>query len=162
VVPGNDPYSIQQGVPHSTPGGIEAYAALPMELGLNMAGSAPPPFDTLSELIAAVLDQVTAYVNPGVIGPFAGRFPNLSFPEKVAVFSIMESGLAGAEVAALVTPLLTFAGLMTYSEAPALNPLTGQLLMPPVGWAICSYDGISDGRKDFKGYYKGRRAARYL
>lgn len=158
VVPGGDPYSVQQGLTHATPGGVEAYAELPLEFGLNQ-GVAPPPFDTLSELIAFTLNSVTAYVNSAVTGPFASAFANLSFAEKAAVFQIMESGVAGAELVPLANSLLLYAGVMTYSEAPVLNPMTGELAMTPVGWILSSYDGVADGHADYQGYYRGRRAA---
>ncbi len=159
VVPGNDPYSVQQGHTHALPGGIEAYAALPLEYGLNLAGAVDAPFETLSELIAFLLNQVAPYVNPAPVGPFSAPFANLSFLEKTVVFSMIEGGALGPEAAALPGALITYAGLLSYSEAPVLDPATGQLAMTPVGWTISSYDGVSDGRKDFKGYYRGRRAA---
>lgn len=158
VVPGGDAYSVQQGLTHATPGGVESYAVLPLEYGLNQ-GAAPPPFESLSELIAYTLNTLTGYVNPAVTGPFASAFANLSFAEKAAVFQIMESGAAGAELVPLANSLLLYAGLMTYSEAPVLNPVTGELMGTPVGWTISSYDGIADGHADYQGYYRGRRAA---
>jgi TAT (twin-arginine translocation) pathway signal sequence len=158
VVPGSDGYSQQQGLTHPTPGGVEANAVLPLTYGLNGAGLAPPPFDTLSELAAGVLEQVTGFVNPAPQGPYLSAFANLSFAEKGAVFSIMESGAAGPAVPALASSLLLYAALMSYSEAGVLNPMTGTLVAPPVGWAICDYQGISDGRVDYQGYYRERRS----
>ena len=159
VVPGNDPFSVKQGVTHSLPGGVEAYAVLPLEFGLNLAGSSPDPaFDTLSEFIAAMLIGTTGQLFPEVTGsteaPYSS-FSNLNFTQKTILFSALESSPA----APLVGALLTYAALMTYSEAPVLDPATGQLVASPVGWAISSYEGVSDGRKDFKGYYRGLRAA---
>ncbi len=160
VVPGGDSYSVQQGLTHATPGGVEAYAELPLEFGLNVAGLAPPPFDTLSELVAYVLGSVTPYVNPAPSGPFSSPFANLSFAEKAAVFSIMESGMAGAELVPLANSLMVYAGLMSFSEAGVLNPYTRELMATPVGWTISSYGGISDGHKEMKGYFRGRRRAK--
>jgi len=158
VVPGGDPYSVQQGVTHSTPGGVEAYALLPLQYGLDQ-GVAPPPFDSLSELVAFTLDSIAANVHPGIAGPFPSAFANLSFMEKAAVFQLMESGALGAELVALANSLLLYAALMTYSEAPMLNPATGELAGTPVGWVISSYDGVSDGHADYQGYYRGVRIA---
>jgi hypothetical protein len=93
------------------------------------------------------------------VGPFTSPFANLSYAEKVTVFSILESGGAGADVPPLVNALLVYAGLMTYSEAGVLDPSTGMLVAPPVGWSISSYGGVSDGHADFQGYYRNRRAA---
>ncbi|MCG8440121.1 MAG: twin-arginine translocation signal domain-containing protein [Pseudomonadales bacterium] len=160
VVPGGDPFSVQQQLTDEQPGGVEANAQLPLEFGLNTAGLAPPPFDSLSELITFALDNVTGFINPDVTGPFNARFANLSWNEKVAVFSAMESGLAGAELITLANALLLYSGLMAYSEAGVLNPLTGELLAHPVGWSISGYGGISVGHKDYQGYYRGRRHAR--
>lgn len=158
VVPGGDPYSVQQGLTHPTPGGVEAYALLPLEYGLNQ-GAAPPPFDTLSELVAFTLDNIAANVHPGITGPFQSMFANLSYMEKAAVFQLMESGALGAELVALANSLLLYAALMTYSEAPVLNPATGELVATPVGWVISAYDGVSDGHADYQGYYRGVRIA---
>lgn len=159
VVPGGDPYSVQQQLTDDQPGGVEANAQLPLEFGLNTAGLAPPPFDSLSELITFALDNVTGFINPDVTGPFSARFANLSWNEKVGVFSAMESGLAGAELVTLANALLLYTGLVSYSEAGVLNPLTGELIAEPVGWTISGYDGISVGRAEYKGYYRNQRFA---
>ena len=159
VVPGADPYSVQQQLTDDQPGGVEANAQLPLEFGLNTAGLAPPPFDSLSELISFALDNVTDFINPTVTGPFSARFANLTWNEKVAVFSAMESGLAGAELITLANALLLYSGLVSYSEAGVLNPLTGELIAEPVGWQISDYKGISVGRDDYQGYYRNQRFA---
>src|SRR5262245_56575050 len=46
VVPGPDAYSAQQGLTRTELGGVDANAAIPLMYGLNVAGLAPPPFDT--------------------------------------------------------------------------------------------------------------------
>ncbi|MCK0153470.1 hypothetical protein MWU49_07140 [Alcanivorax sp. S6407] len=138
---------------------MEANGQLPLEFGLNTAGLAPPPFDSLSELITFALDNVTGFINPAPTGPFAGRFANLTWNEKVAVFSAMESGLAGPEMVTLANALLLYTGLVSYSDAGVLNPLTGELIAEPVGWQISGYEGVSVGRNDYQGYYRGQRRA---
>ncbi len=160
VVPGADPYSVQQGVTRSEPGAIEANATIPLLYGLNIAGLAPPPFDTLSELIAFLLNNIASSIAPSVSGPFSSSFANLSFAQKAMVFSVMESGAAGPGLGPIVNSLLLYSGLMAYSEAGVLDPSTRTLVATPVGWTISSYGGVSDGHKDFQGYYKGNRTAR--
>ncbi|HVK98277.1 MAG TPA: hypothetical protein VM553_00620 [Dongiaceae bacterium] len=159
TVPGGDPYSVQQGQTHSQPGAIEANATLPLMFGLNSGGLAPPPFDTLSELIAFLLNNIASSLNPSVNGPFSSPFANLSFAEKAVVFQLMESGAAGPGLGPVANSLLLYAGLMAYSEAGVLDPATGTLVATPVGWTISGYRGISDGHRDYKGYYNGRRVA---
>lgn len=160
VVPGQDPHSVQQGVTDSRPGGLDANAYLPLRFGLDQAAAAPAPFSSLSELIAVTLDQITPAVNPAPEGPFVSAFANLSFPEKAAVFSIMDSGVLDPALVPLANSLLVYTGLMVYSEAGFFDPSSGQLIADPVGWAISQYEGVSDGRKDYKGYFHGRRTAR--
>lgn len=159
VVPGGDPYSVQQGLTHPQPGAIEANATLPLMFGLNAGGLAPPPFDTLSELIAFLLNNIASALNPTVSGPFSSPFANLSFPEKAVVFQLMESGAAGPGLGPIANSLMLYAGLMAYSEAGVLDPTTGTLVATPVGWTISGYGGISDGHRDHQGYYQGRRVA---
>jgi len=158
VVPGADPYSVQQGVTRPEPGAIEANATFPLMFGLNTAGLAPDGFSSLSELIAFLLNNVASTINPSVSGPFQSSFANLSFAEKGIVFNLMESGAVMPGLAPLVNSLLLYAGLMTYSEAGFFDPNSGTLVAPPVGWAIAGYSGVSDGRKEYKGYYRGIRA----
>jgi hypothetical protein len=156
VVPGPDPYSVQQGVTTREPGGIDANTTPPLILGLNIAGLAPPPFDTLSELVAFVLNNVAMAVNPAPVGPFTSPFANLSFGEKVTAFAIMEGGLAGEELKPLAGVLPVLTAFTAYSEAGVFDPVTRSLAATPVGWTISGYDGVSDGHDDFKGYFEHR------
>lgn len=160
VVPGADAYSVQQGLIHGQPGAVEANATLPLMFGLNAGGIAPPPFDSLSEMISALLNNVAMAVHPNGSGPFQSAFANLTFAEKAVVFNLMESGAIGPGLDAVANSLILYAGLMAYSEAGALDPFTLTLLAPPVGWQLAGYGGVSDGHKDFQGYYQGRRFAR--
>jgi hypothetical protein len=159
IVPGPDAFSVQQGVATPEPGGIDANATPALTFGLNQAGLAPPPFDNLSELVAFVLNSVSAFVNPAPVGPFSSPFANLTFGEKAAVFQIMESGLAGPDLVPLGGVLPLFTAFTAYSEAGVFDPFTRTLVATPVGWTISNYDGVADGRSDFQGYYKNRRKA---
>jgi len=165
VVPGGDAFSLQQQLTHATPGGVEAGATLPLIFGLNVAAPAPPGFASLSEALTYILNTVAGFIpsqadaNPAMTSAFS----KLTFAEKTMLFTMMDdpdptSPLQGQFVG-LSGPLIIFAGMMTYSEAPVLNPMTGELVTTPVGWTISSYEGVSNGRRDFQGYYKGRRAA---
>lgn len=157
IVPGPDAYSVQQGVTTPEPGGIDANTTPPLIFGINIAGLAPPPFDTLSELVAFVLNNVAAAVNPAPVGPFGSAFANLSFGEKVTAFAVMEAGLAGEELKPLAGILPTLTAFTAYSEAGVFDPFTRTLAATPVGWTISGYDGVSDGHADFKGYFQDRR-----
>jgi hypothetical protein len=166
VVPGGDEFSAHQfGVdpdPNATPGGVAAGAAIPLIFGLNAAAPPPQGFNSLSEALAGIVNLLASNIlDPAQPQPFASPFANLSFAQKTFLFTEMDNpnGVFEDRFLGLSAPLITFAGMMSYSEAPVLDPVTGQLLAPPVGWAICSYDGVSDGRKDFKGYYRGVRRA---
>jgi len=155
VVPGQDPYSAQQGLPSDTPGGVEANAVFPLIPALNQAGLPPPGFASLAELIAFLLDTVSGYVDPAPNGPFESNFANLAYAEKAMVFAIMESGAAGPGIAPLVNPLLFFAGFMAYSDTPVIDPSTGTPVSTPIGWTLSNHEGVFDGRADFLGYYLG-------
>ena len=157
IVPGPDAYSVQQGVTTPEPGGIDANTTPPLIFGLNIAGLVPPPFETLSELVAFILNNVALAVNPAPVGPFGSAFANFTFGEKVTAFAIMEAGLAGEELKPLAGILPTLTAFTAYSEAGVFNPFTRTLVATPVGWTISGYDGVSDGHADFKGYFQDRR-----
>jgi hypothetical protein len=120
---------------------------------------APPPFPGFGSLVAFILNQMAQAVNPAVVGPFDAPFANLAFPEKVTVFAILESGLAGLELVPLAGVLPIFVAFVAYSEAGLLNPDHCTLDGVPVGWVISGYDGVADGRNAFLGYYQNRRRA---
>jgi peptidoglycan hydrolase-like protein with peptidoglycan-binding domain len=157
IVPGPDAYSVHQDVSTSEPGGIDANTTAALIFGLNQVGLAPPPFDTLSELVAYILNNVALAVNPAPIGPFVAPFANLKFPEKVSAFYAMESGLAGAEVIPLAGVLPVLTAFTAYSEAGVFDPFTRTLVATPVGWTISNYGGVSDGHDDLKGYFQNRK-----
>lgn len=157
IVPGPDAYSVHQDVSTSEPGGFDANTTPALIFGLNLAGLAPPPFDTLSELVAYILNNVALAVNPAPIGPFTAPFANLKFSEKVSAFYAMEGGLAGPEVVPLAGVLPVLTAFTAYSEAGVFDPFTRTLVAAPVGWTISNYGGVSDGHDDLKGYFQNRK-----
>ena len=107
-------------------------------------------------LVAFILNNVGQAVNPAATGPFDSHFANLSFGEKAAVFAVMESGQAGAELIPLGGALPWLTGFIAYSEAGLLAPDFCTLSGVPVGWANSGYTGPADGHDDFQGYFEGR------
>jgi hypothetical protein len=61
VVPGADPYSIQQGVHTQEPGGLEAGAVVPLRLALDEAAPFAPGF---SAVVVSILNEVAQLVHP--------------------------------------------------------------------------------------------------
>lgn len=129
----------------------------PLIFTLNLVGLAPPPFSGLSDLVAYLLNNVALAVNPAPTGPFASPFANLSFSEKVAVFGAIESGAAGPEAIPLAGVLPVFVAFTVYSEAGVFDPGTRAPVARAVGWTISNYEGIADGRNEFRGYFQNRR-----
>jgi hypothetical protein len=153
VVPGADPYSFQQGVWTTEPGGVEASGAGPLLSALDAAVPFVPSF---SATVAAILNDTAQQVQPGVNGPFQSAFANLAFPRKGLVFSILE----GVEpLKGLVGVLPALAAFLAYSEVRVFDPETRALAGRPVGWTLTGYEGTADGRDAFKGYFQHRRVA---
>jgi hypothetical protein len=152
VVPGSDPYSEHQGVSTAEPGGADAGITDVLIASMDQAAPFRPDF---SAALAGILNGVAQAVNPSASGPFSAPFANLSFPEKVAVFAYLEGGdpalrpLAGA--------LPQFVGFLVYSEAGVFDPDERTLSGTPLGWTLSNYEGVADGRDEFKGYYQNRR-----
>lgn len=153
IVPGADPYSVQQGVHTAEPGGLEAAGVAPLISALDAAAPVP----AFSAIVAAILNDVAQAIHPGVAGPFLSAFANLAFAEKAVVFSILESleplkGLAG------VLPGLV--AYLAYSEVGVFDPSTRTLTGRPVGWTLSNYEGVANGRDAFEGYFQHRRSVR--
>ena len=116
---------------------------------------AAPFVPNFSVQVAGILNAVAQEVNTSASGRFSAPFANLSFPEKVAVFAYLEGGdpalrpLAGA--------LPQFVGFLVYSEAGVFDPDERTLSGTPLGWTLSNYEGVADGRDEFKGYYQDRR-----
>jgi hypothetical protein len=151
VVPGPDAYSVAQGVSTSEPGGVDAGGVVVFIPTLD--GSTPfvPAF---SATVAGALNGLAQSVNAATTGPFLSPFARLSFAEKAAVFQIMD---ATDSLKLLGGLLPLFAAFFTYSEAGAFDPATRSLTGQPVGWSISSYQGVSDGRDELRGYFPEHR-----
>lgn len=156
VVPGNDPFSTQQGLSTPEPGGVGANVTLILIGALDQLVPFPPNF---SGIVAGALNGVAQAVHPGITGPFASPFANLSFGEKAVVFQLMEGGQIDPTLVPLASALLQFVGFLAYSEAGAIDFSTGTLTGTPLGWTLTGYKGVTDGTDEFKGYYQNRRNA---
>jgi hypothetical protein len=158
VVPGpeSDPYSAHQGVSAAKPGGVDAGITDVLMASVDQAAPFLPNF---SVQLAGILNNVAQAVNPSASGPFSAPFANLSFPEKVKVFAFLEGGVVPElrPFAPLAGVLPQFVAFLVYSEAGVFDPNTRTLTGPPLGWDLSEYEGIADGRNEFKGYYQDRR-----
>jgi hypothetical protein len=47
---------------------------------------------------------------------------------------------------------------LCYSEGSAYDPQTQTLTGEPLGWQLCQYQGVADGRAEFRGYFQNRRS----
>jgi hypothetical protein len=151
VVPGTDAYSHAQGVSSADPGGVDAGAT---DALLATVDATTPHLPGFSAFVAAVLNDLANAVHPGISGPFGSSFANLSFAEKTAVFQIMD-GHPLLNVLAGVLP--GFVAFFVYSEAGTFDPATRSLTGRPLGWTLSNYEGVSDGRDEFRGYLHGRK-----
>jgi hypothetical protein len=97
---------------------------------------------------------VAQAVNPSASGNFSAPFANLSFLEKVAVFQALEGDPASRPLAGVLPQFVAF---LVYSEAGVFDPNSRTLTGKPLGWTLSSYEGVADGRDEFKGYYQNRR-----
>ncbi len=167
VVPGNDEYSRAQGVSTNEPGAVEAgavpgfIATLDDFVAAPLVGGETELTVPVSGAVATLLNEIATQVNPASArGSFPSPFARLSFEEKAEVFRRFESdpAFADTEFRFVAGILPGFAAFFTYCEAPAYEG--GRLTRTPVGWQLANYDGPSDGWNEFKGYYRGRRAAR--
>jgi len=151
VVPGPDVYSVHQGVSTVEPGGIDADITDTLIESLDQSVPFSPQF---SATVAAILNDVAQQIHAAASGPFSSLFARLSFPEKATVFAVMESidplrGLAG------VLPAVV--SFLAYSEAGVFDAHSRTLTGHPIGWTISNYEGVANGRNDFKGYFQNRR-----
>jgi hypothetical protein len=157
VVPGPDAYSVAQGESTAEPGGIDAGATPALIAGLNFAQWFNP---TAAEAVATLLNGVALAVNPNAAsGSFSSPFANLTFAEKAAVFAVLEGDAQFAPLRSLVGSLLALVAFLSYSEVGVFDPVTRTLVGQPVGWTLSSYDGVAEGRDEFRGYFENRRRA---
>jgi hypothetical protein len=152
VVPGNDPYSLAQGISASGPGAVAARAT---DGFIEVVDAiAPVTAAGNSATVAGVLNALATQLNTqnptsGFRSPFAG----LSFGRKRAVFASLERDPAEAfRYLAAVAPALI--ALLTYSEYGVLDRRTHRLRGTPVGWRISNYGGVADGHDELRGYYR--------
>jgi hypothetical protein len=150
-VPGPDPYSAHQGESTPEPGGLETGAGEGLFQGLNFANPFVP---NLADVVAALLNSTALAVNPAASGPFVAPFSNLSFADKARVFAALEGNPASAPLAGIL-PLVV--GFLAYAETAVFNPATRTISGRPIGWDLSSYSGVSNGRDEFRGYFRNRR-----
>ena len=142
-----------------TAGGIEAGATAALIRTLDRFLPGPLP---LSATAATILNETAATVEPASRrGKFASPFANLSFADKTKVFQTLE-GLAAESAGSirfLVGNLPDLVAFLAYSDAGSYDRKRARLRRRPAGWRLTRYAGIADGRKEFKGYWEGRKAA---
>lgn len=181
VVPGPDEYSVAQGQSSPTPGGIATggpatvIALFDGYVPLASTGANLPA----SGAVALLLNESALLVNlDSALGKFLSPFSNLSFDEKIEAMRLLdeqteaigsiELGPMKGEVGELGAGELRFvsgiligaAAFFSMVEGNAAGPEPGTLVSEPISWELTNYDGISEGRKEFKGYYQGRRKVR--
>jgi hypothetical protein len=159
VVPGRDRYSRAQGTRSKTPGGIEAGTTPTLTRTLDRFLPGPLPLSTTA---ATVLNEFAKQVDPASQrGKFSSPFANLSFAKKARVFQTVESlqGESGGPIRFLVGNLPDLVAFLAYSEAGVYDPKRKRLRRRPLGWRLTHYAGVADGRKELKGYWRGRKAA---
>ncbi len=153
VVPGNDRYSMAQGVSTTEPGGVAAGAVDALRSTLDVEGPGT------ADAAAVILNARAQGVAPGVgTRGFASAFAALSYARKDQVVrTLAQSHEATLRVLGSTVPAL--AVFLSYSEAGVLDRRTGRLRGVPVGWRITGYSGVADIRNEFRGYYGGHRTA---
>lgn len=146
IVPGRDRYSRAQGTKSRTPGGIEAGTTPALIRTLDRFLPGPLP---LSATAASILNEFAMQVAPVNRGfhPFASPFANLSAAQKAKVFQAAESLQAesAGSIRFLVGNLPDLVAFIAYGR--------------PLGKRLTSYAGVADGRKELKGYWRGRKVA---
>jgi hypothetical protein len=167
IIPGDDEYSVAQGVSTAEPGAVGAGAVPKTIEALDryvpaplVAGSSNLTIPA-SGGVASLLNAIALQVNPSAsAGGFASPFARLSFAEKGEVFRRFESDptLADTEFRFVAGILPGFIGFLGFSEAGVYE--NGKLSAVPVGWRLSNYGGPREGWKELKGYYRGRRRAR--
>ena len=159
ILPGRDRYSRAQGTKARRPGGIEAGATPALIRTLDRFLPGPLP---LSSTAATILNEFAKQVEPSSqSGKFASAFANLSATNKARVFQTVErlpTESAGS-IQFLVGNLPDLVGFLAYSEAGVWDAKRRRLRRRPVGWRLTRYTRVSNGRKEFKGYWQGRKAA---
>lgn len=151
--PGPDPFSLQQGESTPEPGAIETGAGEGLLQGLNAANPFAPD---LADIVAGIFNSTALAVNPGITGPFQAPFANLPFQQKGVVFAALEGNPATAQLVGVLPLVVSF---LTFAETAVFDPVTRTISDRPIGWDLCNYSGVSDGRDEFRGYFRNRRQA---
>jgi hypothetical protein len=113
VAPGDDGYSVAQGVSAPAPGGVDAGAADALIDAVDVSSPFTPQF---SAQVAALLNGVALAVNPGATtGVFASPFANLPFADKAIVLEFMDGNEA---YKVLSTALPAFVASYVYLASP--------------------------------------------
>jgi hypothetical protein len=149
VLPGSDAYSVAQGSSTVDRGGVDANV---MDVLISTLDELTPFVPSFSAQVAAVLNGLALSVNPSPGTTFQSPFANLPFAQKVAVFQIMD---ATDQFKPLVGVLAAFIAFLCYSEAGTFDSATRTITARPLGWDLCNYDGVADGRNEFRGYFRG-------
>jgi hypothetical protein len=149
ILPGSDAYSIAQGVSTTDLGGVDAGVT---DVFIATVDESTPFVPSFSAQVAAILNGLATNVNPGGGGTLASPFANLSFAQKAAVFQLMDATPA-LELLGGLLPL--FVAFFCYSEAGTFDPATRSLTGRPLGWTLCNYQGVADGRDELLGYLPG-------
>jgi hypothetical protein len=153
VVPGRDEFSIAQGERSPYPGGVEAGITNVFIESLNAVSPPPPPFPSVSDAVAAILNLVAAQANPA-----SGGFAGLAFADKISAFEILESD----PPAAALTSLPALVAFVAFSEAGVWDPVARSTTSRPIGWDLTGYPGVADGRDELVGYWQDRRRVETL
>lgn len=146
ILPGSDAYSMAQGVSTTDKGGVDAGVT---DVLVRTIDESTPFSPSFSVQVAAILNGLAQTLNPGGGGPLSSPFANLSFAQKTVVFQIMDATPA-LELFGGLLPL--FVAFFCYSEAGAFDPMTRSLTGEPLGWTLCNYQGVADGRNELLGY----------
>jgi hypothetical protein len=75
------------------------------------------------------------------------------------VLAVLEGDPSFAPLRSLVGVLPALVAFLAYSEAGVFDHATRTLHGRPVGWTLSGYEGVADGRDDFRGYFENRRRA---
>lgn len=170
VLPGDDAYSVAQGLTASGPGAVDAGAVGPVMAMLDRfvaasAIGADRVAIPVSSAVALLLDDFAVQVAPlAVRGAFVSPFARLSFADKGRALRLLDEdqviGDVIGETRYLSGLLVSLVAFMAFSEAPVFDPVTRGLRGAPVGWQLCSYDGPARGHAEFRGYFQGRKRVR--
>ena len=151
ILPGSDAYSIAQGVSTPDRGGVDAGV---IEVFIATLDDTTPFVPNFSAQVAAILNGLAQAIDATPGGPFVSPFANLTFAEKAVVFQAMDANPQFAPLAGVLPPFVAF---LCYSESGTFDPQTRTLTGQPLGWQLCQYQGVSDGRAEFRGYFQNRR-----